>query len=528
MRPIGSLLRSVGHFSLATLISRILGLVRDASFTAFLSKEVADAFWTGITLPSTFRMLFAEGALSAAFIPILSRLRAQQSEEDAREFTRSVLGLLLIVVGIVVLLAILTAPIYVSLLFHKWEDRPGGIILATQMVQMMFPFLLFISLSAWAMGILNAYGIFFLPAVSPAIYNLVVVGGAVFAGLRLSGVDRAYAMAIAVVAGGFSQFTVQVPTLYRHRYSLRATFRNLHPETRTFLRALIPTVFGLAIYQINVIVNRLYFGSYLEAGSITSLTCAFRLLQFPQGVLGIAVATAALPRLSHDALESSSHLFSDTMTRSLRVLILILIPASVGLILVSHDLVGIVYNRGEFRQDGLLTPTASALVAYSIGLLFFSSGKLLTQGFYAYRDVKTPVKIGCVTVVVNVVCCRLLLWMGVSGLALASVTASSVQALILFFVLLRRMPEFPIQRMAVLTLKVLLCSALMAAVCLWVLDLFAGLGEGSVGYLVRVFSCVGCGVLVYAALAWVFLRDEIFNLLELRGKSDEGEEESVE
>ena len=517
MRPFGSLLRSVGHFSLATLISRVLGLVRDASFGAFLSKEVADAFWTGITLPSTFRMLFAEGALSAAFIPILSRLRAQESEEDAQRFTRSVLGLIVLIVGAVVVLAILTAPIYVSLLFHKWEDRPGGILLATQMVQMMFPFLFFISLSAWAMGILNTHNIFFLPAVSPALYNVVVISGAVFAGLHLSGVDRAYAMAIAVVAGGFSQFAIQIPSLYRRGYSLRAPFGGFHPETRAFLRALLPTVFGLAIYQVNVIVNRLYFGSYLEAGSITSLTCAFRLLQFPQGVLGVAVATAALPRLAHDALKSSSNVFCDTMTRSLRVLILILIPASVGLVIISHDLVGIVYNRGEFRRDGLLIPTASALVSFSIGLLFFSSGKLLTQGFYAHRDVKTPVKIGCVTVVVNVVCCRLLLGMGVSGLALASTIASSIQAMILFVVLLPRMPEFPSWRITLLTMKVVLFSAIMGAGCWFISSCLMHLGETSFGYFARVFTCVGAGVIVYGVLVWFFLRDEIVNLLEMRG-----------
>ncbi|MFH1741972.1 MAG: murein biosynthesis integral membrane protein MurJ, partial [bacterium] len=478
---------------------------------------VADAFWAGITIPSTFRMLFAEGALSAAFIPILSRIQLKQGEEEGIRFARSILNLLVLVVAALVIVAILTAPFYASALFHKWQDNPERIALATRMIQMMFPFLFFISLSAWAMGIQNTHNRFFLPAVSPAVYNVVVICGAVFAGLRFSETNAAYVMAIAVVVGGLFQFAFQVPAVRGLGYFSRAAFQLIHPETKAFLIALTPTVFGLAVYQVNLIVNRLYFASYLEEGSISSLMYAFRLLQFPQGVLGVAVATAALPQMVQDAAQSSGDAFRKTTVRSLRILILILIPASIGLVVIGHDLVGVVYNRGKFRIDELLNPTTSALIAYSIGLLFFSAGKLLTQGFYAYRDVSTPVKIGCVTLVVNVVCCRLLVYrMGVAGLALSSTIASAVQVALLFLLLFPRLPGFPTRKILTLTMKALLCAAFMGIACWLTLKPLAEFGEGFTGYGIRVFAGVGVGMMTYAGLAWLFLREEISTFLKTR------------
>lgn len=528
MRPADSLFRSVSHFSLATIISRVLGLVRDACFAAFIPKQIADTFWAGLTIPSTFRMLFAEGALSAAFIPILSRIRLKQGEEEAIRFARAIFNLLVLVVAGLVVLAILTAPLYVSALFHKWQDSPERIAWATQMVQMMFPFLFFISLSAWAMGIQNAHGRFFLPAVSPAVFNTVVICGALFAGLKLSDMKVAQAMAIAVVVGGLFQFAVQFPAVRRLGYLPRVSFQLIHPETRAFLIALGPTVFGLAIYQINLIVNRLYFASYLDPGSITSLTCAFRLLQFPQGVLGVAVATAALPRLARYAAQSSSPAFCDTVVRSLKVLILVLIPASIGLAVIGHDLVGIVYNRREFLIGDLLQPTTSALLAYAAGLLFFSTGKLLTQGFYAHRDVKTPVKVGCLVMIVNIVCCRLLVYrMGVAGLALASTLASVVQVGLLFVLLLPRLSGFPFRNLGWLIVKGLICSVAMGGACLLTLHSMQVLGANSLGYGTRVVAGVGVGVAVYAGLAWMFLREEVLALLESRRSGQAAAEEDA-
>jgi putative peptidoglycan lipid II flippase len=492
-------------------------LVRDACFGAFLSKQIADAFWTGITIPSTFRMLFAEGALSAAFVPILSRIRLEQGDDEAGRFARAVFNLMVLVVAALVILAILTAPLYATALFHKWQATPERIALATQMIQMMFPFLFFISLSAWAMGIQNAHGFFFLPAVSPAVYNAAVIGGALYGGLRLSGVRSAQAMALAVVVGGLLQFGIQLPAVRRLGCFPRRAIQLVHPETRAFLLALGPTVFGLAIYQINLIVNRLYFGSYLEPGSITSLTCAFRLLQFPQGVLGVAVATAALPRLAEQAAQCSTEAFCNTVVRSMKALIFVLIPASIGLAVIGHDLVGIVYNRREFRIGELIQPTTSALVAYAAGLFFFSAGKLLIQGFYAYREVKTPVKVGCLTMIVNIVCCRLLVYrLGVAGLALASTLASLVQVCVLFALLSPRLSGFPLRNLGVLILKVLICSGVMCLACLLILRPFLVLGENSFGYGVRVLMGVSVGLLVYVGLAWLFLRHEVLSLLELR------------
>ncbi|HQO33550.1 MAG TPA: murein biosynthesis integral membrane protein MurJ, partial [bacterium] len=469
------------------------------------------------TIPSTFRILFAEGALSVAFIPILSRLRLTKGEEDAQKFARAIWSLMVLVVGGVVVLAILTAPLYVPLLLNKWQDRDVGIELATQMVQIMFPFLFFISLSAWAMGILNVYGSFFLPAVSPAIYNVVVICGAIWAGLWMSGVDAARAMAAAVVIGGLFQFCIQVPALCRLGYFPWFSRDSLHPQVRNFLVALTPTLFGLAVYQINIIINRIYFASYLEVGSIATLTYAFRLLQFPQGGLGVAVSAAALPRLAEEAQQSSGAAFCATMVRSLRALILILIPSSVGLAVISHDLVGIVYNRGKFLSGGLLEPTTSALIAYTAGLFFFSAAKLLTQGFYVYRDVKTPVKIGFVCVVVNALfCCLLIRPMGVAGLALASTLSSVVQTGLLYSLLRPRLPDFPAMPVSGLIGRVLLCSGVMGWLCWLAIHHFAYLGDGFSGYGMRVLIGVSLGVFVYGVLAWLLLWEDVKMVLELR------------
>ncbi len=533
-----SLLRSTTLFSLATLASRFLGLARDSCIAAFIPIAWQDIFWAGIKIPSTFRQLFAEGALSAAFIPLLTRVREREGEANTRQVGLAVLYLLIFSVLGVILLSIFFAPWFVPWILDFPPDQvflpvPGfspaqlvipvsldiswRVFAGVQVTQIMFPFLLFIALSAWAMGVLNTYRYFFMPALASAFFNLSLIAGCLIGPFYFGGMKLMWFMGGAVIFGGFLQFFVQIPHTWKIRFFPPHWVSPFHPKIKDFLRLLAPSAFGLAIYQINALITQTYFASKYGEGGISTMQYAFRLIQFPLGVIGVALATASFPRIAQQIEQKKRDEATQTLIQVTKYLLLLMIPAAIGLIVLGKDIVGAIYDRREFHENELLVPTYAVLVAYCFGLFSFAFLKVLVRTFQAHHDFATPVKIGALSVLLNIVLCAVFvrslpLW----SLGLASAIASTVHSLFLLILLKRKMDFFHFSPLLHFAWRVMLASAGMAGGCIAFL-MFSPIEGGTLlTYAFRVCAGMLIGLFVYGGLGWFLFPQEIKAVLKLK------------
>ena len=517
------LLSAVGRFSSATMISRVLGLIRDVCIADFILGHAQSAFFAALTIPSTFRQLFAEGTLSSALIPILTQTRNDEGEEAAREAAWAILRAVALTVGAVSFVAIVTAPLYTPVVLAGWKARTGqlDLDLVCLLVQYMFPFLLLVSIGAWCMGVLNVHNIYFIPAVSPALFNATMILVLIAAAFLVPPEQRVYWAAAGVLVGGVLQLALNGPPIRRIGYWPRLRGPVLHPRTWQFLRTASPAILGLAVYQLNILINRLYFGSYLEdAASIASLFLAFRLVQFPQGVLGVAITAAAFPRIAASAEAGQREMTSQTVRRSLELLLVVLVPSSVGLALVGHDLAGLVFSHGEFAKAGGLRILTPALYAYCVGLTAFSSTKLATQLSYAHHDFTTPVLVGLCTLAINVSVCWLGVFrldLGVLGIAGATSVAAWCQLIMLLSVQRRRLTGFRPGHLLLVALRVGTATVAMG-LAVWCLLSWMTPGTAATARLMRVTAGVAVGCGVYTALGALLFRQDLVAAIRPRAE----------
>ncbi|MEW6236762.1 MAG: murein biosynthesis integral membrane protein MurJ [Candidatus Omnitrophota bacterium] len=527
MKKTDSLLRSTSLFSLATLISRVLGVARDSSIAACLPRVWQDIFWAGIKIPSTFRQLFAEGSLSAAFIPLLSGVIEKEGEDKARETAHAIFNLLALVVSVVILAAILLAPWIVPYILAFPSEKTADCVIAdwrvgagVQVTQIMFPFLFFVALAAWAMGVLNTHRRFFMPAVASSFFNVCVVAGAVTgaAVFHLADMPMMWYMGGAVIFGGFLQFAVQLPQARQLRYFPPKAVSPFHPKVKIFLRMLAPTVFGLAIYQINALITQTYFASKFGEGGISITQYAFRLIQFPLGIIGVALATASFPQIAQQIAQEKHAQAARTLTEVMKYLLLLMIPAAVGLIALGRDINGVIYDHGEFHKSAWLEPTVQVLNFYCLGLFFYAVVQALVRTSQAHRDFRTPVYSGAAGVIVNIALCKIFVDEGMPlwSLALASSIASGVNSLYLLISLRRRMEHFLILPLAAYALRVLLASALMGLACALFAAYFPIAGGTFARFTIRVVLGIGLGLGVYGLCGWFLFRDELKRLLKMQ------------
>jgi len=413
----------------ATFLSRILGFVRDVVIAFALgTSPLADAFFVAFRLPNLLRRLFAEGSLTMAFVPVFSRAREREGSEAAFAYARSAMVWLLIVVGLVVVAGILLARPVAWVIAPGFGDDPEIFDFTVRLIRICFPYILFISAVALCMGILNSLGHFFAPAAAPCVLNLVLISAA------LAGV--AYDMSVpvllawAVLLAGLGQFLLQQPFLYQRGFSWGGAWRLKDDHVFRMGRLMLPMLFGAAVYQLNNMVNTM-LASFLAKGSISYLYYADRLVQFPLGVFGIAVGTAALPSFSDLAAKGRYSDFLGSLNTSLGLTLFICLPATAGLIGLSEPLVQTLFARGAFDVTSV-EATAAALVGYSVGLPAFSCVRPLVSAYYALHDGRTPVAVASVCLVVNA---GLGLWLmqhiAHVGLALALSLASWLNILLL-------------------------------------------------------------------------------------------------
>lgn len=386
----GNLLRALLKVSGMTLISRVIGFLRDMIMARYFGAGFAtDAFFVAFKLPNLLRRVFAEGAFSQAFVPVLAEYKNKRSMSDTRDFAASVAGMLSVVLVIFTLLGIIFAGTVITTTAPGFTHDPIKFALTTKLLRITFPYILFISLASMVGGVLNTWRMFSIPAITPTILNLTFLIFAIF--LRHYFHPQILAMSWAVLVGGALQLLFQLPYLYKIGMPVWPKFDFKNSAVWRVVRLMVPAIFAMSIAQISLVINTI-FASFLPSGSVSWMYYADRLMEFPTGVLGVALGTILLPTLSKHASNKDVTEFSKTLDWGIRLCLLLALPATVGLAIIAKPLTMTLFMYGRFNALDVLM-TERALIAYSVGLMGLILVKVFGPGFYANQNIKTPVKV---------------------------------------------------------------------------------------------------------------------------------------
>ncbi len=497
-----SVARSAGVTSIAVLASRITGLVREVALAHYFGATAAyDAYILGFRIPNLTRDLFAEGALSSAFVPTFVDALQKQSKEEAVHLANLVATAIIIVVGLLCVVGMIFAPQMVDLLAPGFRQLEGKHELAVRLTRIMCPFLLLVALAAQSMGILNACNQFALPALSSSLFNV----GSLAVGLSLGllagpylGIPPIEGMAWGVLTGGFIQLGSQIPSLVRSGFVYRAAIDWSHPGLRQILRLMGPAILGSAAVQINVMVNT-SFASEINGG-MSWLGYAFRLMQLPLGLFGVAIGGATLPAISRSAARGDMDDFRRTLSRSLGLVFLLTIPSSVGLFVLGPSIIGALFERGEFNAIDT-HQTALALGWFAIGLAGYSALKVLVPAFYALKDARTPMFVSLGSIGINyavVATMTTQTGFGLAGLALSTSAVAITGSLILLTILKTRITGIYGRALLASVGKIVAAAAvLFAAVSATTWAVGQQLPAGQPRYLVDLAVSIPVGLAVY-------------------------------
>ncbi len=409
-----------------TLLSRVLGFVRDLVVAhVFGANGVTDAFFVAFKIPNFMRRLFAEGAFSMAFVPVLNAYREKRGFAALKSFVDDIAGTLGLALLLITVLGVLAAPVLVLIFAPGFTEDTAQRELATAMLRLTFPYLLFISLTAFAGGILNTYERFGVPAFTPVLLNLVLIACALWLAPRME--QPIMALAWGVLLAGIAQLAFQIPFLIRLGLLPRPRLNIRDPGVRRVARLMGPALFGVSVAQISLLLDTL-LASFLTTGSISWLYYSDRLMEFPLGILAVALGTVILPRLSQRHAADDPESFSHTLDWALRWILLLGVPSAVGLLALSGPLMATLFHSGEFGAEDV-TMAARSLMAYSLGLVGFMGIKILAPGYYARQDMKTPVRIAVIALLTGLVCNLILMFpLGHAGLALGTAIAATLNA----------------------------------------------------------------------------------------------------
>ncbi len=442
------LLKALGVVSSLTFVSRILGFVRDMVIAhSFGAGTGADAFLVAFKIPNFMRRLFAEGAFAQAFVPVLSAYKTQREHTEVQNLVNHVAGTLGSVLFVITLLGMLAAPVLVLLFAPGFFADSSKFALTGEMLRITFPYIFFISLTAFAGAILNAYGRFAAPALTPVLLNLCLIAAALWWAPHFN--PPILALAWGVLIAGLVQFLFQLPFLLKLQLLPKPivpfVHRNQPPHegVQRILKLMLPAVFAVSVTQISLLIDTL-MASFLATGSVAWLYYSDRLLEFPIGVFGVALATVVLPKLSRQAAADQQQNYSDTLNWSLRWVFIIGLPCTLGLMLLAVPIMATLFQRGEFNATDV-SMSARSLIAYSLGLIAFVLIKILASGFFAQHNTKTPMRIAIIAMLSNIGMNLLFIVpLAHAGLALATALSASLNATLLY-VHLRRENHFQLQ-----------------------------------------------------------------------------------
>jgi len=496
--------RSAGSVGTAVFASRILGLVREQVFAVFFGAGFAyDAFVVAYRIPNLLRELFAEGALSSAFVTVFTDCKIKKGTAATQKLARNVATAVLLVVGLICAAGMFfSADIVALITTEDFSEIAGKLPLTTQMTTVMFPFLLLVSLSAVGMGILNTLGIFFIPALTSCFFNL----GSIITGLLLSLVAPRFGyapitgMACGVVFGGMLQILVQLPALARQGFSYRPRLNLKDPDLVRIIKLMLPAVIGLAPFQITVLINT-FFASSCAQGSLSWLNYAYRVLWFPIGLVGVSLSVATLPVVSRHAANADLEKLKEAYVSSTVLSLLLSLPATLGLIFLAQPIIRVLFEYGSFTAEDTVK-TAIALSLYAIGLFAFSAQKIIVPVFYALNKTRYPVIGAVIAVFINlVIVCATIETLQFKAIALAVSLCITANYLFLSLMLYRIVGGFAAGYIVTCFLKVLPLSVLTGAGAWWVggyIETY--LGDGAFARLGALAAAVVFGIIIYAIL----------------------------
>ena len=503
------LLKSTIIISAMTAISRVFGLIRDIVIgTVFGPGLSVDVFIVSFKIPNFLRRLFAEGGFSQAFVPVLSEYKERRKEEEVQKLidqTSATLGLILFVVTVI---GVLISPILIMIFAPGFLSDATKSNLASELLKITFPYIFFISLTAFAGSILNTYKHFAIPAFTPVLLNISLIVCAIWLAPFMETPIKA--LAWAVLIAGFVQLLFQAPFLLKIRKFPRPSLKSDQDGVRRILRLMLPILFAASIVQINLLIDT-FIASFLATGSISWLYFSDRVVEFPLGVFGIALATAVLPNLSEEHARGSSERFSDTLDWSMRCILLITLPAAIGLMFMAMPILTTLFNYNAFNILDVLM-TGHSLRAYAIGLPAFVLIKVLSAGFFSRQDTKTPVTIGLIAVVANIVLNLLFVWLlfifhpeyAHVGLALATSFSAWLQA----FLLYRKLKKIKVyqsrKEWSYFIAKILLALAVMIGIIMFGVDyVFVWQGWGVFDRVLNLILWVSVCMLSYFSVLWL-------------------------
>ena len=528
--------RAVGIVSIAVMVSRILGLARETAIGYYFpSKTSADPFYLAFRIPNFLRDMFGEGILSKAFITTFLATEAEDGEEAAWNLTNRIFNLTFLVLIGIIALGIIFAPIIVDVLARDNFDRnldtiehfgfDNKIELTIYLTQLMFPYLLFVSFAATAMGLLNSKGKFGIPACASAFFNVssLAIGISGYYLCPLIEIHPITGMAIGVVVGGIAQFLIQVPSMYRVGFRYRPLLSLRDPRVFQVAHLIGPAVLGVAAVQVNLLTNTFFITS--DSGWLTWISRAYRVMHLPIGIFGVAISTVALPQLARLVTAGETENFRNALSYALRLMLALTIPAGIGLMVLSEPVCRLLYEWGVTVEEDTIG-TAGLLFVYAFGLCGFSTLKIVTDGFYAYRDIRAPVIVSICAVVLNI-CLNYLfiyreLFLDPRAVVFSTVLTVTLNCAVLLLLLRRKVGRLGLRSLIPLTLRILTASVVMGFICWMTNGVIEEDWLGTVGIIPRiigVFVPIGLSLLILAGmykLLKVSEFDDILNIFKQR------------
>ncbi len=478
-----------------TLISRLLGFVRDVVIARFFGADSGtDAFFVAFKIPNFLRRLFAEGAFAQAFIPVLAEYKEKGAEEALKLFVDRTAGTLALVLFCVSAVGVIGAPVLIMLFAPGFQLSGGDFELSVSMLRLTFPYLLFISLTAFAGSLLNSWGRFAVPAFTPVFLNICLISAAVWLAPMMD--EPIMALAWGVLLAGIVQLLFQFPFLIRLGLLPRPRIALSDPGVRKIIKLMIPAIFAASVTQINLLLDTL-IASFLQPGSITWLYYSDRLVEFPLGIFGIALATVILPSLSKNHIAKEPEVFSKSLDWGLRLVLIIGLPAALGLFMLAGPMLTTLFQYDAFTARDVRMAELS-LRAFSFGLLAFIMVKILVPGYTARQNTRTPVRIGVIAMVSNMVMNLILVFpLAHAGLALATALSAYLNAVLLLRGLRREGIYKPEAGWVTLSLKIAIAGGVMVAVLTQVGDLAVWLERGAAERAGYLFVWILAGFSVY-------------------------------
>ena len=507
MIEIKKIIKYAGSVSAGTTISRVFGYIRDMLVAyMFGAGMFADAFYAAFRIPNLIRRMLGEGSFSSAFIPVFSEYLHTKTKSETQKLINVVFTLLFLVLLIITILGMFFSPLLVKLIAYGFTSDPEKLQLTIELTRLMFPFLLFICLAAMLLALLNTLSSFFIPAIAPANLSFAEIIYILALAPLLSPGNQIKGLAISVIFGGLGHFLMQYPTLRNLGWKLRFDFHFNHPGIKKIVFLMIPSIIGISVDQINTFVDTIC-ASFLGNGAITALYYSNRLMQLPLAIFGLAMATVSLPMMSKSVATKNIDELKETLNFSIRVSIIALLPATVGLMAIGLPIIQVLFERGKFDNFASLL-TNTALFYYVLGLPAFAITKIFANTFFSFQDTKTPVKIAFIVMFVHVILCVALMRpLGVGGLALATSLCAYMNVFMLFYKLKKKIGKIGAKKILLSSIKALVASGLMGIIAYQIMQIKV------LPILVTLMISIICSIIAFIILLKILKSSEIEQLL---------------